>query len=90
MNHLHKHLELDEFDMLKVHLTNPAQVMLMDDENYEFYLAEEEYDYYGSLVKRSPFAMRTPYSGSWHLVIEQANPGQDVAVNVQIISERRP
>jgi hypothetical protein len=88
MNHLHKQLELTELDVLKVHLTNPAQVMLMDDENYERYRAEQEYDYYGSLVKRSPFAMRAPHSGSWHLVIEQADPARDVAVNVQIITEK--
>ncbi|MEJ2662543.1 MAG: DUF1883 domain-containing protein [Spirochaetia bacterium] len=87
MNHLHKNLSLTESDILKVHLTNPAYVMLMDEENYALYQAEDEYDYYGDLAKNTPFTIRAPGSGSWHLVIEQADPTQDVAVNVQIISE---
>ncbi len=87
MNHLHKYLSLTEADMLKIHLTNPAHVMLLDDKNYALYKDEQEYDFYGKLVKRSPFAIRVPHAGSWNLVIEQADSKQDLSVNVQIISE---
>jgi hypothetical protein len=87
MNHLHKYLSLTDYDMLKIHLTSPANVMLMDDENYSLYNDGEEFDYYGKIVKHSPFALLPPHAGDWHLVIEQVDSGQDLAVNVQIISE---
>jgi hypothetical protein len=87
MNHLHKYLTLSQNDMLKIHLSNPAQVMLLDDKNYSLYKDEMEYDYYGKLVKRSPFIIKAPHVGDWHLVIEQADSRQDLSVNVQIISE---
>lgn len=86
MNHLHKYLSLNRNDMLKIHLSSPAHVMLLDDENYTLYKDEKEYDFYGKLAKRSPFAIKAPYAGSWHLVIEQADSRQDLSVNVQIIS----
>jgi hypothetical protein len=87
MNHLHKYLALNQRDVLKIHLSNPAQVMLLDDKNYSLYKDEMEYDFYGKLAKRSPFIIKAPHAGNWHLVIEQADSGQDLSVNVQIISE---
>ena len=86
MNHLHKYLSLSEGDTLKIHLSNPAHVMLLDDNNYSLYKDEEEYDFYGKLAKQSPCMIRAPYAGSWHLVIEQENSRQDLSVNVQIMS----
>ena len=84
--HLHRYLSLTDSDIVKVTLQGRAYVMLMDDQNYGNYNNGDDYDYYGQLVKRSPCQMRAPFPGSWHLVIEQADPAGDVMAHVQIVN----
>jgi hypothetical protein len=57
----------------------------MDDENYRLYQGGEEYDYFGDLVKRSPYSIDAPAAGYWHLVIEPLVEGVPLTVAVQKI-----
>jgi hypothetical protein len=85
MTHLHKALNVNTKDIISVKLSGPAFVMLMDDNNYNLYCNDLEYEYYGREVKqRSPYRLRAPVAGRWHLVIEQSDPAQSVDVAVQI------
>jgi hypothetical protein len=85
--HLHRYLELNGHDSIMLHFNSPAYVYLMDDTNYRLYLDEKEYEYYGDLVQKTPFRVRAPGAGRWHLVIEQKNPAHTLSVTVQIVRE---
>ena len=85
--HLHKYIALNERDIVKLHFNVPAYVYLMDDTNYGFYLARKQYEYYGDLVKKTPFMVRAPEAGKWHLVIERQNPAETLSVAVQIVQD---
>lgn len=86
--HLHKAIELTTSDELKIGLTAPAHVYLLDDDNYSLYLDEQEFEYYGDTVHQSPYRLRAPQSGVWHLVIEQADPADSLNVAVEIVKPR--
>ena len=87
--HLHQYLSLQKTDKVQVNLKGQANVMIMNDENYLLYRNGDDFDYFGMLAKRSPCILGVPGAGHWHLVIEQANPTQDIMAHVQIISQQR-
>ncbi len=87
-NHLHKILNLTKEDVIKITLNHPANVFLMDEENYSKYIKEYNYDYFGTLAEESPFLMAPPAPGLWHLVIFRVDPVEDLTINVEIIQER--
>jgi hypothetical protein len=84
-HHLHKTLELASGALVRVSVTARAFIALMDDENYELYLADEDFEYYGDTASRSPFDLSAPAPGVWHLVIEQDDPSEQLTVGVQIV-----
>lgn len=47
----------------------------MDAENYQAYLDEEEYEFYGGFWESSPLSLDVPYDGFWYLVID-SYPGR--------------
>lgn len=86
MAHLHKTLNLDTSDVVQVEVSSPAHIYLMDEPNYNLYRDDDEFEYYGDTVKRSPYQIRPPHAGIWHLVIEQADPSAPLSASVQIMS----
>ncbi len=86
--HLHKVLNLEEGDELRVGLTAAANVYLVDEANYALYLENQEFEYYGGTAKQSPYRLLAPGPGVWHLVIEQVDSRESLSVAVQIISVR--
>ncbi len=86
--HLHKTLNLTTEDEIRIGLTAAAHVYLLDEENYGLYLDEQEFEYYGETVHRSPYRIKAPRAGVWHLVVEQADPEDSLNVAVEIVSPR--
>ncbi len=70
MEFLHQELHLGPSDAVEVTLDNPANVQLLDPPNYERYRRGEEYHYHGGYVTHSPYRIRAPHGGDWHLVID--------------------
>ena len=87
MHHLHKILNLETSDVVQVEVSSPAHLYLMDEPSYGLYCADEEFEYYGETVRRSPYKIRPPHAGIWHLVIEQADPSTPLSAGVQILSD---
>ncbi len=88
--HLHKTLNLAEQDAVGVYLDEMAFVFFADDDNYQKYLNDDTYDYFGTIVEESPFFMAPPSPGVWNLVIEQKDPEKTLDVRVEIIKEELP
>ena len=89
VKHLHKVLNLTTEDELRIGLTAVAHVYLLDDENYQLYLDEQEFEYYGETAHRSPCRLKAPWAGVWHLAIEPADPADSLNVAVEIVSPPR-
>jgi len=85
--HLHKIINFDSGDTIKIDFNGSAFVAFMDDENYERYIGDFEYDFFGKEVSESPFSIVPPNEGRWHLVIEHTNIHVDMEVHVQIVSD---
>lgn len=49
---------------------SPANVRLMDSSNLTKYRAGKDHTCYGGLVKRSPFHIKIPRSGHWHVAVD--------------------
>ena len=61
---------------VKVRLNYAANVMLMEEDEYERYCDDDSYRYYGGYTKKTPYCITVPYSGRWILVID--NGGDDM------------
>ena len=69
-NHLHQTIEAGPHDVIEVVLDGAANVMLLDNANYQRYQASQTYDYAGGLATHSPFRIVPPGAGQWHLVVD--------------------
>jgi hypothetical protein len=49
-----------------------ANVRLMDSSNFNSYKSGRSHRYQGGLVKRSPFRVQVPRSGTWHITVDMA------------------
>jgi hypothetical protein len=86
MNFLHQEFDLDAGDIVEVMLDNPANVQLLDPENYDAYRNGRTFDYYGGYVKVSPFQIRAPRAGRWHLVVDLGGDVGRVRASARLLS----
>lgn len=81
------HYDLSHYgtgETIQVTLQYAAWVRLMDYDNYMRYLRGQQYRFFGGYVNRSPYRIKPPYLGNWHLVIDlNGQPGQ-ISATVQI------
>ncbi len=47
-----------------------ARLMLMDADNYQAYLDDEPYTFYGGYTDTTPAHLEIPYDGHWYLVLD--------------------
>ena len=85
MEHLHYQLNLAPDAAVKVTLANQANVKLMDNTNYQYYLSNRPYKYFGGLVKHSPFVLNAPHAGSWHVAIDLGGYSGKISASVAVI-----
>ena len=86
MHFLHKVLNLAAGDEVKVILNHPANVQLLDPENYELYRAGHRYTYHGGHFTESPAFITPPSPGEWHLTVDLGGGVGSVRASVQILS----
>jgi hypothetical protein len=70
MEFLHQEMSLDPSDVVEVSLDHPANVLLLDEANYDHYRNHRGYRYLGGHIKRSPYRISAPRAGRWHLVVD--------------------
>ena len=86
MNYLHYDLQLAQNDVVIVTLDQQANVQLMDNSNFHNYRRGERFTYYGGLVKTSPFRIKAPSAGNWHVAIDLG--GYAGTVRASVVVER--
>lgn len=85
---IHQEMEVGPDDLIEVTLDNPANILLLDPVNYELYRNNRLYHYAkGGYVKHSPFRLRSPSQGTWHLAIDLGGGPGHVRAWVRVFSE---
>jgi hypothetical protein len=74
------HYDLNQLragQIVEVTLDTAANVRLLDDQNFHGYRSGRQYSFYGGYVTESPYRVRVPHGGHWHLAIDLGGyPGQ--------------
>jgi hypothetical protein len=90
MNYIHQALDVGPDEVVEVMLDHPANVQLLDEENFERYQLREEFHYHGGYAPRSPYLIRPPRPGLWHLVIDLGGYAGRVRAWVRLLPDRAP
>ena len=84
MNYLHSELDLRKGDVVVVKLDSQANVLLMDQPNFDAYLNSTSYRYFGGHAETSPVRLVAPRSGRWHVVVDLGGYAGTVKASVQV------
>ena len=89
MNFLHYEVTTGPTDSIRVSLTgNAANVLVMDDVNFQSYRSGSQHHYYGGYYTRSPAIIKPPHAGHWHVVVNLGGLIGTVNALVQVIPGR--
>jgi len=84
---LHYEIRAGKGDAIEVVLHgNAANVLLLDDPNYDSYRSGQRFRYHGGYFNRSPVVLRTPTSGRWHVVVDLGGRPGRVSASVRVLS----
>lgn len=88
MDYLHQEMDLAEDDVVEVTLDHPANVVLLDPENWHAYQERQPFRYArgGHTAQRS-VRLQAPQPGKWHLVIDLGGGFGRVRAFAKIFSE---
>lgn len=83
-NHLHYEFHGLRGDRLEVGIDRKANVILLDEANYQRYQIDQPFRYVGGYAHVSPIQLSVPYSGIWHLVIDMGGSPGSVRATARI------
>jgi hypothetical protein len=89
MEYLHREFDLSPSDVVEVTLDGPANVMLLDQSNFENYRNGRQFHYHGGLAKSSPVRIKPPNSGHWHLAVDLGGNAGRVRAAVAVLTGSR-
>lgn len=70
MDFIHYEVSAGPSNTVEVTLDRQANVLLLDEGNFQRYRQGRSYHYQGGRALRSPIRLGPPHSGSWHVVID--------------------
>ncbi len=76
--------QLHPGQVVEVAVNIAANVLLLDSHNFNAYRSGGRFTYYGGHVTRSPYRIRVPQSGNWHLAIDLGGASGDLRSGVTI------
>lgn len=84
MNFLHQEFDAGLDDLIEVTLDGQANVMLLDQANYDRYSKGESFRYHGGLAKISPIRLTPPHRGRWHIVVDLGGSAGSVRAGMRL------
>jgi Domain of unknown function (DUF1883) len=87
MDFLHQEFDFGPEDVIEVTLDHPANVQLLDPTNFNHYRNGRPFHYIGGYATTSPFPLRPPHQGHWHLVVDLGGNAETVRASVRVLSE---
>lgn len=85
MDYLHTEFNLGPGDILEVTLDHAANVQLMDTVNFTDYRNGRPFRYIGGFVQKSPYRLKAPRAGKWHLVIDLGGNAGAVRASTRVL-----
>lgn len=85
MDFLHSDYHGGPDHVAMVTLDGQANVMLLDDCNFNAYRRGGAYRYTGGLAKQSPVRLSPPHEGHWHIVVDLGGYAGQVRAGVHIL-----
>jgi len=86
MNFLHYAVATGPSEVVRVDLKgSAANVLVMDDPNFQSFKLGQGYRYYGGHFTRSPAIIRPPSGGRWNVVVNLGGFAGTVNAVVQVI-----
>jgi hypothetical protein len=82
------HYDLKQLDggaVVEVTLDSAANVRVLDDANFHGYRSGRQYRFYGGYVTQSPYRVRVPHHGHWHLVVDLGGYSGQVRSSVRVL-----
>ncbi len=61
----------------------------MDSDNFALYQSGRPFHYFGGYAKTSPFLLKAPRSGRWHVVVDLGGYAGQVRAGVKVLETAR-
>jgi Domain of unknown function (DUF1883) len=85
MNFLHTDFHGSQGDVALVTLDAQANVMLLDDSNFNAYRNGASFNYFGGWASKSPVRLAAPHSGHWHIVVDIGGAAGQVRASIRVV-----
>jgi Domain of unknown function (DUF1883) len=83
MNFLNYEVSTSPNSLIEVTLSNAANVLVMDEANFQSFRSGRSYRYHGGHYNQSPVIIKVP-SGRWHVVVHVGGAGS-VSAAVRVL-----
>src|SRR5437763_378177 len=89
-DHLHWEFAASPRDTLEITVDQMANVLLMDDANYQKYCQGQQHACYGGMVEKSPVVLKPYGKRRWHVVVDMGRSGGKVSASVKNCTTGQP
>ncbi len=84
MEYLHSAVQVSPGEAVLVELDHAANVKVMDDPNFDRYRRGEAHRYFGGHATQSPFCIRPPRAGRWHVTVDLGGYPGSVRAGIRV------
>ncbi len=88
MNFLHYKVRAGPGDVIRVSLSGPANVRLLDTLNYYKYSAGKSFQSSGESTRETSAHFKAPHKAQWHVVVDLKGHDNDVRAYVDVLRGR--
>ena len=86
-NFLHYEIWTKSGDVIHVTLLgSAANVLLLNDVNFQNYRSGKRFQYFGGYYEQSPVVLNSPSPGKWHVVIDTGGRPGHLTAAVRVVS----
>ena len=85
MNYLHYQVNAGPTKIIKVALSDSANVRLLDTLNYYKYRLGKAYKSSNEHTDKTACTFKPPHKGEWHVIVDLAGQGSEVRAFVEVV-----
>ncbi len=85
MNFLHYKIVVNKGDLVRVKVTGPCFVRMLDTLSFDYYRLGRKFTGFGGWTDVSAQEFEVPFSGSWHVVVDMGKEEGQVRATVDIV-----
>jgi hypothetical protein len=86
MDFVHHDLgQLTAGQTVEITLSIAANVLLLDNTNFDAYRTGRRYTYFGGWITRSPYRIGIPNSGHWHIAVDLGGAAGSIRTAARVL-----